>query len=202
MSFIQRKITKIISKLRYDKRPFSIISNNCWGSELYGLLELPYLTPFVGLFLYAPCYIEMLKDFDNYIKSELIFTDKSRYKQETNCPVALLNGKVEVHFMHYKNEEEARSKWCRRRDRMVRSHERMFFKFDDRDNCTDELVQEFHKMPFENKISFTVKRFPEYTNNIFVDSGERLPDGLQLFRDANQYFDVVHWVNTGKVKIK
>ena len=30
-------------------RPFTIVSNNCWGAELYPLLGRPYETPFVRL---------------------------------------------------------------------------------------------------------------------------------------------------------
>ena len=35
---------------------FSIISNNCWGGYVYQEQNLPYQSPFVGLFLYAKDY--------------------------------------------------------------------------------------------------------------------------------------------------
>ncbi|MBV5343054.1 DUF1919 domain-containing protein, partial [bacterium] len=74
MNILNKYITKIkdstLNKLNdvYCRRlrkqnknlDFTIISNNCWGGGIYEDLNLKYNSPTVGLFFYAPCYIEFL----------------------------------------------------------------------------------------------------------------------------------------------
>ena len=42
--FARREATRRLTE------PFSIVSDDCWGGELYTLAGRPFLTPFVGLF--------------------------------------------------------------------------------------------------------------------------------------------------------
>lgn len=91
-----------------SNKNFVIISNNCWGGSLYRWYNRSYNSPFVGLFLYGPCYIKLLSNFDSYIKKELNFIKTSSYKdRKKDYPVALL-GDIEIHFTHYKSEEKAK----------------------------------------------------------------------------------------------
>src|SRR5205814_1026335 len=91
---------------------FTIISNDCWGSGLYDHASLMYRTPFVGTRILAPCYIEMLTNLKTYLESSLEFIEFSCYdfmneRRETLLgfyPIALLQGKVEVHFVHELDE--------------------------------------------------------------------------------------------------
>jgi uncharacterized protein (DUF1919 family) len=88
-----------------------LISRNCWGGQAYQSLGLPYNSPFVGLFLFGPCYMKLLRDFDSYMQMELEFIEISKYADAyNNHPIALL-GDVEIHFQHYGSIEEAREKW-------------------------------------------------------------------------------------------
>ena len=41
---------------------FAIVSNNCWGSDLYKSTARPYNTPFVGLYLFPDCYLRLLAE--------------------------------------------------------------------------------------------------------------------------------------------
>ena len=66
---------------------------------------------------------------------------------------------IEIVFMHYHLEEEALEKWNRRMKRINWSN--MIVKFSDTDCCTDELILEFDKMPFEHKVCFTAKKTAE-----------------------------------------
>ncbi len=93
---------------------FVIISNNCWGGQVYQWFQKPYQTPFVGLFLYGPCYMKFLRDIDYYLASELVFIQASKYKKRPKTyPIGVLDD-IEIHFTHYKSEEEALEKWMRR----------------------------------------------------------------------------------------
>jgi uncharacterized protein (DUF1919 family) len=76
--FIKRKFRKIFQnqlnvkdiRLLKDKN-FVIISDNCWGGEVYQWFKRPYNSPFIGLFLNGPCYIKLLSNFDYYMNQEL-----------------------------------------------------------------------------------------------------------------------------------
>lgn len=88
---------------------------------------------------------------DHYLAMELRFVSQSRYPEahETHknfnyYPIGVL-GDVEIHFMHYDNEDDALEKWERRKKRINKDN--MIFAFTDRDLCTPELMQQFDDLP-------------------------------------------------------
>jgi len=208
----EKKITKVIdrlknrlsiidARLRYNRIPFSLISNNCWGAEIYPILGMKYLTPFVGLYINAPCYIKLLKNFRVVIQEKLRFIEKSKYKNnKPKYPIATIGGEIEIHFMHYKNNQEVQDKWSRRVSRIVTSDNRLFFKLDDAGMCTDEHIIEFHRLDYRNKFSFSKKCFSEFENNFKLSPKHIGMDGLDLFRVRNQYFDLIDYLNTCQFK--
>lgn len=148
------------SKLKY--RDFTIISNNCWGGLVYQYFGLPYNSPTVGLFIMDDDYIKFLERFDYYIKQPLRFIqfETSRYHAYLTCestakayyPIEMLDD-VEVHFMHYHSEEEARTKWIRRCQRINRA--RLLIKMSQRYIHHIDILKRFDRLPFANKICFT-----------------------------------------------
>lgn len=187
----------------YNNTPFVIISNNCWGAEIYKKLNLEFNTPFVGLYIYSPDYVRLLENFDSLIKHELRFTEKSKFTNaEIQYPIGLLDD-IEIHFMHYDNRTDAKDKWERRLSRMLGIKEKnsYYFKICDRDNSSIEIFKRFHDLPFQNKISFAVFDFKN-DSHITVEESEDnkfVVDGLKLFNITNKYTDIIHWINTGKV---
>ena len=75
------KIMKYINKLGLKNKDFTIVSNNCWGGFVYQKFGLEYKTPFIGLFIFTPDYIELLKNFKELIFKELKFInfEQSKY---------------------------------------------------------------------------------------------------------------------------
>ena len=158
---------------------FTIISNNCWGGTVYEAYNLPKQSPTVGMFFMADDYLKFLSDLEGYLYGILTFIapEKSRWKDAPQVsgdrrfgsyPVGhLSNGKntIEIFFLHYHSEQEAREKWERRCKRM--NWERMLVKFNDQNGCTSKNVQDFMRLPFKNKLFFTCKEWPgiseEYT---------------------------------------
>lgn len=51
----------------------SIISINCWGGITSHRLELPFLSPFVNLWIKEEQYIQLLKDLRTYLQYDLVF---------------------------------------------------------------------------------------------------------------------------------
>ncbi|MHC5830493.1 MAG: DUF1919 domain-containing protein, partial [Nostoc sp.] len=107
---------------RLKNRNFSIISDDCYGGSVYRELGLQYTTPFVGLFILAPCYLKLLSNLSYYLQSDLLFQQHSKYPEveykrldkDNNYPLGVLRDEIEIHFLHYDNQEEAHNKWQRR----------------------------------------------------------------------------------------
>ncbi|MFI1770806.1 DUF1919 domain-containing protein [Thalassobellus citreus] len=208
--FIKRKIRHAFRsifckkdiKLLRDKK-FVIISNNCWGGALYQWYNRPYNSPFIGLFIYGPCYLRMLSNFEYYLKQELKFVPVSKYPDRIkNYPVALLDD-IEIHFTHFDNEQEANDKWNRRRTRMLaeKNLDNYFFKICDRERVTIDCIQAFHKLPFKNKISFALDSNPELEkeNHIKVFESHKnnkkfVPNGKKMFKITFIYFNLNKWL--------
>jgi len=182
-----------------------IISNNCWGGQVYQWFQKSYQTPFVGLFLYGPCYMKFLQDIDHYMAKELVFAGASKYeKRPKTYPVGILGG-IEIHFTHYKNEEEALKKWNRRKARMLDiPKEKWQYMICDREFVTEEMIINFHDLPLGSKISFGNFGLdnPNHIKIVETPKGNPsfVPNGKQLFKLSFLYFDIVHWLNFGIVK--
>ena len=146
---------------------FTIISNNCWGGMIYESYNLPKESPTVGMFFMAKDYIEFLSDLRGYVNGKLTFIkpEESRWKDMPQVsedkrfgsyPVGVLsNGKnsIEIFFLHYHSEQEAREKWERRVQRI--NWNKLLIKFNDQNGCTEKEVNKFMKMAYKNKLFFT-----------------------------------------------
>jgi uncharacterized protein (DUF1919 family) len=189
---------------------FTIVSNNCWGAHIYQALKMEYQTPFVGLFIPPKSYLDLLRRFDYFIRAELSFTHESgvasvskwREREGLNYPIGLLGGQVEVHFQHYASQEEARSKWQRRCQRISPDPARWFFKFDDREGATADDIREFCGLPLANKVCFTHRASGLPTIVIRGEPGDtQIRDGVALARISRHHFNTLRWVSTRPAQI-
>lgn len=150
---------------------FTIISNNCWGGMVYESYNLPKESPTVGMFFMAEDYIEFLSDLKNYINGELMFInpEQSRWKDAPQVsgdkrfgsyPVGMLssgNKSIEIFFLHYHSEIEAKEKWERRVKRI--NWNKLLVKFNDQNGCTEKEVEHFMKLDYKNKLFFTCRNW-------------------------------------------
>lgn len=203
-----RNLVGALDYLRIGDRGFALVSNNCWGNEAYSSLGRPYNTPFVGLFLFPECYLKLLRNLENYLTKKLVLTNFSRYfDTPRDYPVGHLDESIEIHFLHYRSEEEAMQKWERRSLRLVESIQEgvpTFVKMCDREGCTSHQLLRFHDLPFDNKISMGIGRFPSknhcYIPQLKSATEDSVIDGLSLFRRRYRYFDFAHWIKGGQPK--
>jgi uncharacterized protein (DUF1919 family) len=199
-----------IEELRLKNKRFILLSNNCWGYEIYRALGRPYNTPFIGLFLFPECYVRFLENFEQCINSRIKFTKTSKHMKGCTSlayPIGLINNDIEIHFLHYSSEREVLEKWGRRVDRLKRdlaSNVPSFVKFCNRDGCTKEHLSRFHALPFENKLSIGVNPFSSvnhlYQPNMKDAQGAFVLDGLNLYRKRYHYFDITCWLSSGGVR--
>lgn len=161
-------------------KPYCIISNNCYGVDYYKQQQIPYNTPFVGLFLYPECYIRLLESFDTCMELELTYCMFSKYGK-TIYPVGNLGKDIEIHFLHYKTFQEALDKWNRRKARMSLLSD-CIIKMCDRDGFEKSHAERFLQIPLKYKVLFVTKKnnfFPENYQVIQIND-EFCPTGTQL----------------------
>lgn len=191
-------VINFIPRRRLKNKEFSIICDNCWAGKVYQELGLPYQTPFVGLFIFSPDYLKLVTNPKYYLKGnyELQFITESKYipNFENSYPLALLDD-IEIHFLHYKNEDEARAKWSRRLERLHWNN--LYFKFNDNDACTYELMKEFQELPYDSKVIFLSRNYEELKDLVHFKSREKAGHvGVDL-KIYHRYFNVVKWLNRG-----
>jgi len=186
----------------------TVISNDCWGGELYREFHCEYRSPFVGLALMAPDYLHLLSDLKGFLDSPLRFKTSSKYPEvntrredPAECyPIGALGpweDDIEIQFIHYRSEEEALSKWNRRIQRM--NWNRMVFKFAaDKDHSTPQLLQQFNQLPFPFKIAFSKHAHPELKYVVHVPN--YITNGAMLYRRSISHFDLPTWLATGKIR--
>lgn len=181
---------------------FGIIANNCWGGEIYKYFDLPFNTPFIGLFLYPDCFLTLLENWKHIDIQEITLGHSSKYHEAPlSYPVGLLAKGIEIHFLHYKTVEEAESKWKRRAARLIQisNPDHLFVRFCDRDGATDSHFKRFAALPFSHKISFSAIEKPVPGNRV-TKSEEKNPaqadDGVNVFHyELANGFDLVGWLN-------
>ncbi|MDA3924615.1 MAG: DUF1919 domain-containing protein [Kiritimatiellae bacterium] len=196
---------------QYEKKiigdfKFAIITNNCWGYDLYKSLDRKYNTPFVGLFMTPDSYLSLLEDLEGNLQEELQFADEST-PGNTKYPVGLLPSGIKIHFMHYETQEEANFKWRRRCQRLLQDIHNgvdVFVVF-----CIDgggrkDHVRKFQSLSYQNKIALGTINccFPcyLYLPQMAHFGSNEIVNGKRLYRYRYCYFDVAKWIINKRIQ--
>ena len=189
---IKSNLVKYKNRIGLKNKDFTIISNNCWGGFVYQKFGLEYRTPFIGLFIFAPDYIRLLKELGKIVFYPIRFISPkdSKYVEDIlvndqlpKYPIGVLGDDIEIHFLHYKSEKEALGKWNRRVKRI--NFDNMLVKISENDKCNQEIINEFEKLNFKNKICFTSKEYKDIKCAIQIKECEK----LQCVRGEWQYYE-------------
>ena len=187
-----------------NKKKFCIISNDCWGGEVYKILNRPFNTPFIGLMLMSPCYIKMLEKPEHYLSLPLVFKNTSRYPSMqkinagTDFPLAVLgDSDIEIQFLHYDSQLIAKEKWERRVQRIDWNN--LFVKYDcGKDYADKESVEKFLNFSFSNKLIFGKEDFDKKEVHVLNSYSS---DAVTQFRNSFLSFNPVGWL-VGEAEIK
>lgn len=176
---------------RLGDEPFTVVSNDCWGAEVYRHLGRPYNTPFVGLFLYGPEYTRLVGDLRGYLAEPLRFVDRSRYVTDPQWPIGML-GDVEIELQHYATPAEAEAKWCRRLERFDWSAVRVKLSTgkDQIDDRTEAAVRALGGLVLTGRR----RAAGDVAVRPFSHNGKR------LFLRSIRHFDLVTWLASGAVQ--
>ena len=167
---------------KYVSMDTSIISSNCFAGRIMQDLQMQYNSPTLGLYFWAPDYIEFLRHLKFYLtEARITFVEHSKYslgdERRRNWkhwyPIGLLDNKVEIHFLHYHSKEEAAEKWYRRASRV--NFSKLIVIGMEQNLCTEQEIVDFDSLPYEKKFFFSSKPITN-NSNIFMkefrDNGE------------------------------
>lgn len=150
-----------LRRKKLENAQFTIISNNCWGGRIYNSYGMINMSPTIGMIIYPEDFVKLCTNLREYIVQPLRFIpfESSRYykylSKEKRYPIAYL-GDIELHFLHYHSEQEAKEKWTRRVQRICWNC--VIYKLNDQNGCTQDLLQEFCRLPLTNKLCFVCKK--------------------------------------------
>lgn len=195
------RINKIGSSKRSKlvKSNYTLISNNCWGGLTYEYLGKEFLSPTIGLYFMAEDYIKFIANLKKYIEMELKFIDlnSSRYKEylvknnQSTAVIGLL-GDIEIIFLHYKTPAEAKEKWDRRKKKI--NYNKIIYKFNDQNLCTEKELEKFNELDLKNKICFTAKKY-DYQGFIQIKKYKKRDFVKDDAYSYHKYFDIVSYIN-------
>ena len=199
------KLLKNYRRSQLNNTDFSIICNNCWGGFVYRRYGLGYLTPTVGTYFFAEDFIKLCQDVRHYMETPLVFIPcaESKHKEALiqKGQQQVLIGKlddIEVVFLHYHTEQEAKEKWERRASRI--NYDNLIFKFSKMNGCTEDELKAFDNLPHSKKICFVP---PGEEKNIQCAVSFKSAEGKgEITNDTGEYaryIDITAMINARHV---
>lgn len=133
------------------RNPVSIISDDCWGGNVYHYLGLRFDSPFINCYIHNDDFVKMLEDLSYYIDQPLKMEDEGT---QWKTPIGSLGEdtkKIYIHFNHCYLFEDARRDFERRRLRINRNN--LFIKMSfGWGKYSDETVRKYDNLIFDKKI--------------------------------------------------
>jgi uncharacterized protein (DUF1919 family) len=201
-NFLDRYFSSIPRRKLRNKH-FSIIGNNCFVGGMYHKYGLKYSSPTIWTYIFPDEYLRFLGKLDWYLAQPLEFIKASkhamskRFTQITGkvYPIGLLGGDVEIHFMHYKTQQEAAEKWNNRLKRLCRDN--LFVVFSDSEEFKEPQLETFAGLPFEHKVFLSAKPHAGFDGIVFVKDYASAPYVFDVTRNRKyeKYFDLTRWLN-------
>lgn len=168
MNLIQRiewRLYKDLKRSRLKNRKPTIIASNCIGTFIYYDMRLRFNSPTINLSFDMNEYVNFLEDLPRYLEQSIVPYNDERF----DFPCGML-GDVEIRFNHYKSFDEAVAKWNERKLRI--DFDNLFIIGIDGDNCSYESLKRFDMLPYENKVIFTHKPYPEISSSFCIHGFE------------------------------
>lgn len=188
------------ARKRLKNKNFTWLSSNCTGAIITHELQCPFNTPTVNLYIEPKDFLKFVNNLDFYAEKD--FAYEPELSEKCGYPVAKLDD-ITVYFVHYHSLEDAIGKWKQRYARINKNN--IFVMMSERDGCTYEDLQEFDKLPYENKIVLTRKQYPEIESAVYISGFEDRDELGDVFRMRKKFsltkyydeFDFVGWLNNG-----
>lgn len=173
-----------------------MICSNCIGGLIYHRLGLKFMSPTINLWMTQSDFLKFVLELKMYLQKELIFIDEEDY------PIALL-GDIKIHFNHYKNEDDAKRCWDKRKKRI--NFNNLFIIMYDKDGLSKKDLKKLEKINCRGKIVISNNNYPDLEYVLKIPADMNNPEtryrlnvsGLSGKRQYEKYFDFVTWLNKG-----
>ncbi|WP_027077529.1 DUF1919 domain-containing protein [Maribacter antarcticus] len=188
------KIGKILSQ-KIIKDNFTIISDDCWGGQIYRQLSIPYYTPTVGLWIGGDDYLKFIENLNNTNAYNI-----QKVNSKETYPIGK-SSDAQFHFLHYENFDLAVRTFKRRYDRIIWN--RLLYKIDlEKPVFNVEHIKKWNDMQLENSIAFysdgVLKEWNgDIHNGVYIKNWNI--DGTEMFDISRGYFNIFNWLNEGKI---
>lgn len=194
-----KSIRNFCKKVRLKNKTPTIIADNCNGTFIYHDLGLMYRSPTINLYFHTKDFLKFVERLDYYTNQEL----KEVADKQVDYPVGKIDD-ITIYFMHYKSWDQAKEKWHERIKRIDK--ENIFIIMREQEDCEYSDLLRFDSLPFENKVVFTHKYYPEIKSSFYIRGfedngyvGHLYPYiGYSGKRHLDQ-FDYVTFLNEGKI---
>ena len=192
LTYVRTRFSLQLRK-RLKNDNFSILCSNCIGGTIYNRLGKQFLSPTINLWFYQKDFLKFLQNIDYYLSLELQFIDSNR-----SYPVGKLDD-ICIYFLHYNSEEEAKSSWNRRKERI--NFDNLFIIMYDRDGIDEKDYEVFSRLKCVNRIIITDKPNDKYS---FFKQMTKKSENDNAFLEKDKYgirtferqWDYVDWLNT------
>lgn len=184
MNLIQRiewRLYKEAKRKRLKNRKPTIIASNCNGEFIYYDMGLKFLSPTINLSFDMNEYVKMLENLKWYMNQPVLPYQDDRF----DFPTGKI-GDIEIRFNHYSSFEEGVKKWEERKKRI--DWDNLFVLAIDGDNCTYETMKKFDALPYQNKVIFTHKYYPEIKSSYYITGFEQETGIGVLIAMKRQFF--------------
>ena len=179
------------------RKPFSIISDDCWGGQVYRHHKLPYLSPTVGLQVMHTDYISFIQNLQQ--------PDFLDFKEEalTNKYPTIRNPYALLLCVHYESAKRAIEAFKRRYHRMV--WENLYFKIDfGKPWYSAADVDAWNQMRLPRSIALVYPKLHKrgvpinhVHNAVTVENWRR--DGSKMYFASRRHFDLMRFLSTGAI---
>lgn len=183
----------------------SIISSNCFAGRIMRDLKIKYNSPTLGLWMMPDDFALFCGDLSYYLNADIQIVEHSKnelgeYKRthppKHPYPVGWIDGKLEVHFLHYHTAEEAVSKWKRRAARV--NYDNILLIGFEQNGCTEEDVKAFDAIPYDRKLYFCSKPYP-YKSVVYIKEFEKLGTVGNPYNHGHIYYKyLVNWLKNNQ----
>lgn len=149
---------------KLKNRDFTIIASNCNGTFMYYDMDLPYLSPTINLSIGMNDFVKMAGNLKWYMEQEIALSSGPEA-----YPIGMLVD-IRIQFVHYETFEQAVQQWDERKKRI--NWDNLFIIGTQKDDCTYETLKKFDQLPYENKVVFTKKEYPEFQSAYYMKGFE------------------------------
>ena len=154
----RKYMEKVRSSIDFENNGnISLITANCIGGELYSILGIQFLSPFINVSIDRKEFLTLCEHLKLFMDSEIDVTMRSN----GSCMGRLATpewGEVRIKFPHDNDPQKVADNWNRRKKRI--NWDKLVLICDDK-GLTEEDILRFEQIPAYKKVLFTEREYPD-----------------------------------------